>query len=182
MLMMNRNARKKAELVNLLIGDTSTELEDEELLHLLLQEKLTRNVYRTDNEKVSLGDRMADSIARFAGSWRFILIFSGCLLAWIALNALLLMNRGFDPYPFILLNLILSCVAALQAPVIMMSQNRQEDKDRRRAQNDYKINLKSEIIIEDLHEKLDRLLADQQRLIEKVERLEQKNAGGGGHS
>ncbi|MPN50098.1 hypothetical protein SDC9_197724 [bioreactor metagenome] len=116
---------------------------------------------------------MADAIAKFAGSWTFILIFIFCLLFWIVLNAFLL-TRPYDPYPFILLNLILSCVAAIQAPVIMMSQNRQEEKDRLRAQNDYKTNLKSEIIVEDLHQKLDQLLADMSSIQQEIVKIEKK--------
>jgi uncharacterized membrane protein len=120
---------------------------------------------------------MADRIAKFAGSWTFIIIFVSILAIWIILN-IILFAKAYDPYPFILLNLILSCIAAMQAPVIMMSQNRQEVKDRLRAQNDYKINLKAEIIIEDLHEKVDKLIENQEIImsilsknIEKIDNL-----------
>ena len=166
-----REDRKKAELVNLILGDETAKLEEEEVLHLLLQEKVTKNINTVSDSRLSFGDRMADGIAKFAGSWRFIIIFSVCLVGWIALNGAMLLH-AFDPYPFILLNLMLSCVAAMQAPVIMMSQNRQEEKDRLRAQNDYKINLKSEVIIEDLHEKIDALIASQQQMTEKLNSLE----------
>ncbi|HOA39307.1 MAG TPA: DUF1003 domain-containing protein, partial [Flavihumibacter sp.] len=101
------------------------------------------------------GQRWADKIASFGGSWTFISIFVVFIIGWMLLNVVWLTNKGFDPYPFILLNLILSCLAALQAPVIMMSQNRQEEKDRERARNDYMINLKSELEIRMLHEKID---------------------------
>src|SRR5204863_9662655 len=104
------------------------------------------------------GDRLADGIAAFGGSWAFILSFLGFLVLWIFANLWFLASRAFDPYPFILLNLILSCIAAMQAPVIMMSQNRQETRDRQRAENDYKINLKAELEIRHLHEKVDYLL------------------------
>ena len=107
----------------------------------------------------------ADSIAKFAGSWAFIFSFTGVLLAWMILNVLLA-AKAFDPYPFILLNLVLSCVAAIQAPLIMMSQNRQEEKDRARAENDYKVNLKTEIMIEALHDKLNRILAREELLLQ----------------
>jgi uncharacterized membrane protein len=118
-------------------------------------------------EKRTLGQRLADRLAAFGGSWKFILIFMSILFGWIILNSIILITRRFDPFPFILLNLVLSCLAALQAPVIMMSQNRQEAKDRLRAQHDYQINLKAEIEIRSLHEKIDHLIFKQwQRLLE----------------
>jgi uncharacterized membrane protein len=116
-----------------------------------------------ENTSVSLGDRLADKVANFGGSWKFILLFSFLILVWIVVNVYWLNDKGFDPYPFILLNLFLSCLAAIQAPVIMMSQNRQEDKDRIRAKKDYMINLKSEVEIHSLHEKLDHLIILQQQ-------------------
>ncbi|MBA4849793.1 DUF1003 domain-containing protein [Emticicia sp. BO119] len=111
-----------------------------------------------DEKALSFGDRMADKIADFGGSWTFILSFMGFLLVWISFNIYWLSNKGFDPYPFILLNLILSCVAALQAPLIMMSQNRQEEKDRERAKEDLRINQKAEEEIRSLHRKIDLLI------------------------
>ncbi len=111
-----------------------------------------------DSANLSFGDRMADKIATFGGSWTFILSFIGFLVIWIFINIFWLKNHAFDPYPFILLNLILSCIAALQAPVIMMSQNRQEEKDRERAKIDLKINQKAEKEIRSLHKKLDLLI------------------------
>lgn len=111
---------------------------------------------------ITRGQRWADRIATFGGSWEFLFIFGLFLLAWMIFNAITLSNRGFDPYPYILLNLILSCIAAIQAPVIMMSQNRQEAKDRDRAKNDYMVNLKSELEIRMLHEKMDHLIITQQ--------------------
>jgi len=120
----------------------------------------------------NFAQRLADRVARFGGSWTFILSFMGFLLLWIAANALLLHNKGFDPYPFILLNLFLSCLAALQAPVIMMSQNRQEEKDRDRAKKDYIINLKSEVEIRGLHEKLDHLLIHQQQHLLEIQQMQ----------
>lgn len=107
----------------------------------------------------TFGQRVADSVASFGGSWTFIIWFFVIIIAWIGANVLLLMNKSFDPYPFILLNLILSCLASLQAPIIMMSQNRQEEKDRERAKKDYEINLKSEEEIRSLTKKIDRILA-----------------------
>lgn len=130
-----------------------------------------------DEPQSTAGQRIADKVAAFGGSWKFIIIFSTIIILWIAFNALVLNNKSFDPYPFILLNLILSCLAALQAPVIMMSQNRQEEKDRQRAKNDYMINLKSELEIRMLHEKLDHLIIRQQEDIIEIQKtqLEQMN-------
>ncbi|MFU1858813.1 DUF1003 domain-containing protein [Sphingobacterium sp. NGMCC 1.201703] len=118
----------------------------------------------------SLGERVADKVAEFGGSWTFIISFVVFLLIWIALNMYWLNNKGFDPYPFILLNLILSCVAALQAPVIMMSQNRQEAKDRERARNDYMVNLKAELEIRELHEKIDHLIIRKEQELTEIQR------------
>lgn len=120
----------------------------------------------------TLGQRVADKVASFGGSWTFIISFMVFLLIWIAFNAFILLNKGFDPYPFILLNLILSCLAALQAPVIMMSQNRQEEKDRERAKKDYMINLKSEVEIRLLHEKLDHLIIHQQQELLEMQKIQ----------
>jgi uncharacterized membrane protein len=118
-------------------------------------------------QQLTFGERLADKIAEFGGSWRFIIIFFVILSLWIAINSLTLILKPFDPYPFILLNLILSCLASIQAPIIMMNQNRQEDKDRLRAEHDYRINLKAELEIRHLHEKIDHLLMNQwQRLLE----------------
>ena len=123
-------------------------------------------------ERVTFGQRAADAMASFGGSWGFIGIFAVVLAAWIAVNGFVLLSRPFDPYPFILLNLILSCLAAIQAPVIMMSQNRQETKDRLRAENDYKINLKAEIEIRMLHEKLDHLLTSQWQHMAEMQQVQ----------
>lgn len=118
-------------------------------------------------EKLSVGQRISDRVAQFGGSWKFIIIFTVALAIWIIVNSLLPHAKQFDPYPFILMNLILSCVAALQAPIIMMSQNRQEEKDRQRAENDYMVNLKCEIEIRSLHQKMDLLLQEQfKKLVE----------------
>ena len=118
------------------------------------------------------GQRWADKIASFGGSWTFISIFVVFIIGWMLLNVVWLTNKGFDPYPFILLNLILSCLAALQAPVIMMSQNRQEEKDRERARNDYMINLKSELEIRMLHEKIDHLIMTQQENLLQIQQIQ----------
>ncbi len=121
------------------------------------RETLAQNINDSYDEQISFGERLSDKIADFGGSWRFIIIFLTILWVWMLVNWILA-SRAFDPYPFILLNLCLSCVAALQAPVIMMSQKRQESRDRLRAENDYQVNLKAELEIRSLHEKLDHLL------------------------
>ena len=120
----------------------------------------------------TFGQRVADRVASFGGSWTFIIIFVTFLLGWIAVNIVLLANKGWDPYPFILLNLILSCVAALQAPVIMMSQNRQGEKDRDKAENDYMVNLKSELEIRMLHEKIDHLILQQEQALIEIQKAQ----------
>jgi uncharacterized membrane protein len=111
-------------------------------------------------------------VASFGGSWMFIIAFAVFISFWIAVNVIFLSSRSFDPYPFILLNLILSCVAALQAPIIMMSQNRQEEKDRARAKKDYMINLKSELEIRMIHEKLDHLIMHQQQELIEIQKVQ----------
>ncbi|TRX41463.1 DUF1003 domain-containing protein [Flavobacterium restrictum] len=123
-------------------------------------------------ETRTYGQKVADQVAAFGGSWKFIILFGIFILLWILANIYLLLNKGFDPYPFILLNLILSCLAALQAPVIMMSQNRQEEKDRDRAKKDYMINLKSELEIRMLHDKLDHLIQHQQHELIEIQKVQ----------
>lgn len=161
----------KLSLLNAILEDEEEKaIEEEEVVHLLLERKLSKNTGAKNND-LTFGAKMSDRIAKFAGSWPFIISFISCLIVWIAVNVVLY-SRAFDPYPFILLNLVLSCVAAIQAPVIMMSQNRQEEKDRLRAQNDYKTNLKAEIIVEDMHQKIDQLLVNQNELMARLEKME----------
>jgi uncharacterized membrane protein len=144
-----------------------TALEEQVMRSLKEQELLSKNINVEFDRKLSFGERLSDKIADFGGSWRFLSIFAGVLVLWIAVNSFLLLTRPFDPYPFILLNLALSCLAAVQAPIIMMSQNRMEAKDRLRSEHDYGINLKAELEIRHLHEKMDHLLMNQwQRLLQ----------------
>ena len=144
-----------------------TSLDNEVLESLQRHETLSSNVDAEFDKDLTFGDKMADGLATFGGSWRFLIIFGALLLVWIVLNSIMLLKKPFDPYPFILLNLILSCLAAVQAPVIMMSQNRQESKDRLRSQHDYRVNLKAELEIRQLHDKIDHLLSHQwERLVE----------------
>ena len=146
---------------------------DEEVLNLLADSNISVKPER-GKEQYTLGQRAADTIAKFAGSWAFIFSFTGVLVLWMVFNVILA-AKAFDPYPFILLNLVLSCVAAIQAPLIMMSQNRQEEKDRRRAENDYKVNLKTEIMIEDLYDKVNAILAKQLEMEKQLQAESKKN-------
>jgi len=146
---------------------------DQEVIESLHQhEILASNIAEQFERKLTFGERLSDQIASFGGSWRFIILFGVVLVLWIILNAALLLNRGFDPYPFILLNLILSCLAAMQAPIIMMSQNRAELRDRLRSENDYKINLKAELEIRHLHEKIDHLLRRQYNRLFEIQQIQ----------
>ncbi|MFL6596101.1 MAG: DUF1003 domain-containing protein [Chthoniobacterales bacterium] len=153
------------------IGELSA-LDDEVIASLQEHEILTENIEHQFERKLTFGERLSDHIAEFGGSWKFIISFGAVLVGWIVLNAFAFANRGFDPYPFILLNLILSCLAALQAPVIMMSQNRSEARDRLRAENDYKVNLKAELEIRHLHEKVDHLLRRQYNRLFEVQQIQ----------
>ena len=156
------NIRKKLKLT-----------ENEHLLKLqgIVQKALDEEKIIVDNlvnqpqEVLSKGQSISDKVATFGGSWKFIIIFGIILVIWTVVNTVVLSTKAFDPYPFILMNLILSCIAALQAPVIMMSQNRQEEKDRKRSENDYLINLKAELEIRSLHQKIDLLLEEQIKLL-----------------
>ena len=144
-----------------------TALDREVIESLQRHETLSSNVDAEFEQDLTLGAKMADKLATFGGSWTFLIIFASILFIWIGLNSFLLLKKPFDPYPFILLNLVLSCLAAIQAPVIMMSQNRQEAKDRLRSQHDYQVNLKAELEIRHLHDKIDHLLSHQwERLVE----------------
>lgn len=145
-----------------------SELEQQVLESLREHELLAENVNEEFEQQTTFGEQIADRVASFGGSWTFLITFGAVLGGWVLINsAHLMMTKPFDPYPYILLNLLLSCVAAVQAPVIMMSQNRQEDKDRLRGEHDYRVNLKAELEIRHLHSKLDLLLTHQwQRLLE----------------
>ncbi len=166
--------KENRKLLQEIITDIRRDMTDEEVLNLLADSKISVDPNKK-REKYTVGQRAADAIAKFAGSWAFIFSFSAVLVLWMIVNILLAV-KAFDPYPFILLNLVLSCVAAIQAPLIMMSQNRQEEKDRRRAENDYKVNLKTEIMIEDLYDKINLILKKQAALEKKLAQEEAKEA------
>lgn len=142
------------KIINEILENVRDDMDDEEIIHLVLE----KTVSLPDKSSTTKGQKLADIIAKIAGSWTFIIIFVISLATWMIFNHIF--KNSIDPYPFILLNLILSCVAAIQAPIIMMSQNRQEQKDRLRNENDYKVNLKTEIIIQDLHSKLDEIIEE----------------------
>ena len=158
--------KENRKLLKEVLRDIQKDMTDEEVLSLLADSRVSVSPAE-EKAKYTLGQRAADAIAKFAGSWAFIFSFTGGLMLWMVVNTLLA-ARAFDPYPFILLNLVLSCIAAIQAPLIMMSQNRQEEKDRRRAENDYKVNLKTEIMIEDLYDKVNAILAKQSALEKRL--------------
>ena len=147
-------------------------LEKEVLEALHSNQIISDNIDETIDENLTVGQKLADKIASFGGSWTFIISFFVFLFSWIGLNAVLLSTTAYDPYPFILLNLILSCLAAMQAPLIMMSQNRLEEKDRLRAKNDYQVNLKAEVEIRMLHEKMDHLILNQQQHLFEIQHIQ----------
>ena len=165
--------KENRKLLREVLNDIRHDMTDEEVLNLLADSKISVKP-ESEKEKYTLGQRAADTIAKFAGSWAFIFSFTGVLVLWMVVNVILV-AKAFDPYPFILLNLVLSCVAAIQAPLIMMSQNRQEEKDRRRAENDYKVNLKTEIMIEDLYDKVNAILAKQLEMEKQLQAESKKN-------
>lgn len=145
------------KIIKEIIENVQEDMHNEEIIHLVLEKQISDN-----HQTITPGQKIADKIASFGGSWHFITIFALLLAFWMLYN--LFSINSLDPYPFILLNLILSCLSALQAPIIMMSQNRQEQIDRQRNENDYKVNLKTEIIIQDLHCKLDTILEELEKI------------------
>lgn len=162
--------KTKKEIVKMLLNVDLLEQDEEELLDLLIDQPIAIDVDKQEESKMTFGDKVADKISEIAGSWGFILIFIIFLLGWIILNGVVLAKKDpIDPYPFILLNLVLSCIAALQAPIIMMSQNRQSEKDSLRNQNDYRTDLKSELILESLHDDLEKLSRNQRKILKLLE-------------
>lgn len=160
-----KKGKERAKIVKELLDITDKEFTDEELIQQLTMTEIVEN---NSNEKTTFGQKAADAVAKFAGSWAFIFSFIAVMVIWMIVN-IVLSTKAFDAYPFILLNLVLSCIAAVQAPLIMMSQNRQEAKDRKRAENDYKINLKNELIIDDLHKKIELILENQKKILKELD-------------
>ena len=166
------NRKTKKEIVQMLLKRNFEENDEEELIKMLTREPIAVDVDKQSDEKRTFGDKVADKIAEIAGSWTFILCMILFLVLWIILNLFVLKDK--DPYPFILLNLILSCIAALQAPIIMMSQNREAKKDRARSSNDYKTDLKSELILEELHTEIKQIIINQNKILKYFNNEDQK--------
>lgn len=154
-----------------------TDLERQVIQSIREQEIVAENLNAEFASRLTFGEHIADKVAEFGGSWKFIICFGLVMFFWIGLNTISLMSRPFDPFPFILLNLVLSCLAAIQAPIIMMSQNRQESKDRMRSENDYRTNLKAELEIRHLNLKVDQLLTHQWRRLLEIQELQMESMG-----
>ena len=162
---------KKKEIVKMLLKNKE-DIDEDELMELLFDQPIAVDVDKMDKNNLKFSDKVADKITQIAGSWYFIIGFTLFLIIWVLLNIYLWDN--VDPYPFFLLNLLLSCIAALQAPIIMMSQNRQSKKDSLRNQNDYRIDLKSELILEQLHDHIELLISNQKKILKLSEEKEIK--------
>ena len=168
---MAKNDIKK-KIIKELLNQDLTEGNEKELIDMMFNSSILIDVDKTEDESRTKGDIIADKVSECVGSWTFIICFSLFLLLWIFINFLFGL-KALDPYPFILLNLLLSCIAALQAPIIMMSQNREAKKDRLRSSNDYKTDLKSELILEELHIEIKRLTANQNKIIKMLQEKEE---------
>ena len=164
--------KTKKEIVQMLLKKELDTKDEEELMNMLLDEPISVDVDKQSDENRSFGDRLADKITEVAGSWTFIISMILFLVLWVVFNGYILEEA--DPYPFILLNLLLSCIAALQAPIIMMSQNREAKKDRLRSSNDYKTDLKSELILEELHNEMKKILANQNKILKYINEEKEK--------
>ena len=163
--------KTKKEIVKMLLKNNELDAQDEEeLLDLLIDQPIAIDVDKQEEAKMTFSDRVADKVSEICGSWTFIIIFMLFLIGWIILNTVILIgDKSIDPYPYILLNLVLSCISALQAPIIMMSQNRQAAKDSLRNQNDYRTDLKSELILESLHDHINDIIKNQKKIMKLLE-------------
>lgn len=170
---MENMKKTKKEIVQMLLKKKLDSESEEELLNLLVDEPIAIDVDKLEDANRTVGDKLADKFSEIAGSWNFIIGMVIFLILWIVLNIFVIENG--DPYPFILLNLILSCVASLQAPIIMMSQNRESKKDRLRSSNDYKVDLKSELILEELHDEMREIINNQNKIFKKLDELEKRD-------
>ena len=173
---MINNKPSKKELVKILIKNQNliNDVKEEELVDMLLEENIAIDVDKEEEQKASFKEKLADKLTNVAGSWSFIIIFILFLIFWMIINVTIF--KDLDPYPFILLNLLLSCLAALQAPIIMMSQNRQSKKDSLRSRQDYKTDLKSELILEEIHDHIENVLKNQKKLIKLLENLNDESS------
>ena len=165
---MEKQSVNKKEIVKKLLKQEINIEDEDDLIEMLIEKPLTIDVDKQEDKTLTKGEKLADRLSEIAGSWSFIIGFVCFLLLWIIINVLLA-NKSADPYPFILLNLLLSCLASLQAPIIMMSQNRQAKKDSIRNQNDYQVDLKSELILERLHSQIEEVLKNERKIIRLLE-------------
>ena len=171
---INLKKISKSELLKIILKEDDLKVKDKkDLLKLLSKEPLYIDIDKKEDSNLTFGEKLADKVSFIVGSWKFIICFISFLVGWAILNVWIL-SKKFDPYPFILLNLVLSCIAALQAPIIMMSQNRQAKKDSLRNQNDYQVDLKSELILEDLHDDIKTLIENQNKIIKYIQEKEKK--------
>ena len=161
----------RIKIIREILKDIEKDIEDKNLIGEMLKHKFSADTLKEN--QLTFGQKAADKVASFAGSWKFIFIFIGFLIIWMVIN-LILSVFAFDPFPFILLNLLLSTLAAIQAPLIMMSQNRQEEKDRKRSESDYNINLKTEVIIEELYYKLEKISYSQKQLMAEIKDIKER--------
>ena len=166
----NKNVVNKKELVKKLLKQEISAEDESDLLEMLIDRPITIDVDKQEDSSLTTGEKLADKLSEVAGSWGFIIGFSIFIIIWIIINTIVL-NKASDPYPFVLLNLVLSCLASLQAPIIMMSQNRQAKKDSIRNQNDYQIDLKSELILERIHEEIQESLRNERQIIKLLKQL-----------
>lgn len=162
MVISLKKRNTKSELVKQIIKENKLNKKDEKDLIKLINEPISIDIDKKEDSNLTFGEKLADKVSQIVGSWKFIICFISGLISWAILN-LWILKEKFDPYPFILLNLLLSCISAIQAPIIMMSQNRKAKKDTKRNQNDYKVDIKSELILEDLHKKLDIIIKNQSK-------------------
>ena len=170
-----KNVVNKKEIVKKLLKQEIDAEDEQDLIEMLIDRPITIDVDKQEDKSLTIGEKLADKLSEVAGSWTFIICFSGFIIIWIVINVIVL-QKAADPYPFVLLNLMLSCLASLQAPIIMMSQNRQAKKDSIRNQNDYQIDLKSELILERLHEEIQESLRNERQIIRMLtEMQEEKN-------
>ncbi len=164
--------KSKKEIAKILINKDLDQLEEDDLIEMILDENIAVDVDKDSVKTITFGQRMADMLSKLVGSWTFIIIFTLFLVAWILINVYVI---KLDVFPFVLLNLVLSCIAALQAPVIMMSQNRENERERKRNQNDYRTDLKSELILEVLYEHIEEIKKDQRKIMRYIEKNDEKN-------
>jgi len=172
--MENKQVVNKKDLVKRLLKQEINIEDEDDLIEMLIDKPITIDVDKQEDKSLTRGEKLADRLSEVAGSWSFIIGFSIFIIIWIIINTVVL-NKASDPYPFVLLNLVLSCLASLQAPVIMMSQNRQAKKDSLRNQNDYQIDLKSELILEHIHEELQESLKNQRMIIRMLKEKDEEN-------